>query len=89
MASRKDTQAFAEQQDDIDETVEVLEETPKAVTESKATAPASDFITARVKGTWKMYWGRETFDFVDGKRYKLPRELHAYLVRHSNIYDTV
>ena len=36
-----------------------------------------------------MYWGRTTFDFVDGKRYKLPRDLYDYLVRHSNIYDTV
>lgn len=89
MASRKDTMAFAEQQDDIDETVEVLEETPKAVTESKANAQASDFVTARVKGTWKMYWGRSTFDFVDGKRYKLPRDLYNYLVQHSNIYDTL
>jgi hypothetical protein len=89
MTSRKNTMAFAEQQDDIDETVEVLEETPKAVIAATPTAQAGDFVTARVKGTWKMYWGRTTFEFVDGKRYKLPRDLYDYLVRHSNIYDTV
>jgi|688.fasta_scaffold36555_4 hypothetical protein len=89
MTSRKNTMAFAEQQDDIDEAVEVLEQTPKAVAPVTASNSDDNFVVARVKGTWKMYWGRTTFEFVDGKRYKLPRDLYDYLVRHSNIYDTV
>lgn len=87
MASRKETLAFAEQEDDMEEPMEVVQ-TPKAVV-APTTESNSNFVTARVKGTWKMYWGRMTFDFVDGKRYKLPRDLYDYLVRHSNIYDTV
>lgn len=86
MASRKVIPAFAEPEE-IDE-IEVAEETPRAAA-PKQSAPADDMVTARVKGTWKMYWGRTTYDFVDGKRYRIPRDLYAYLVRHSNIYDTV
>jgi len=49
----------------------------------------SDFVSARVKGTWKMFWGTQSFDFVDGKRYNLPKELFAYLRANGNIYDTL
>lgn len=86
MSSRKVIPAFAEPEE-MNE-VEVAEETPR-VAPPKASAPADDLVTARVKGTWKMIWGRTTYDFEDGKRYRIPRDLYAYLVRHSNIYDTV
>lgn len=45
--------------------------------------------SARVKGTWQMYWGDKVFDFVDGQRYNLPTDLFDWLRRHDNIYDTI
>ena len=44
---------------------------------------------ARVKGTWVMHWGADKFDFEDGRRYELPKELFEYLKRRGNIYDTL
>jgi hypothetical protein len=49
----------------------------------------SDHTKARVKGTWKMYWGRQVFNFEDGKSYKLPNDLFHYLRKSGNIYDTM
>lgn len=49
----------------------------------------SDLVNARVKGTWVMSWGREKYDFVDGKRYRLPRDLFNYLKSRACIYDTL
>ena len=46
-------------------------------------------INAKVKGTWTQYWGTEQFSFVDGQRYKLPRDLFNYLKDSGNIYDTL
>jgi len=48
-----------------------------------------DLVSARVKGTWLMTWGPSKFDFVDGKRYRLPRDLYHYLKERSCIYDTL
>lgn len=48
-----------------------------------------DNVSCRVKGTWTMYWGRQVFNFEDGKRYRLPRDLFNYLKSHGNIYDTM
>jgi hypothetical protein len=44
---------------------------------------------ARVKGTWTMYWSRETYNFEDGKTYTIPSDLYDYLKAHQNIYDTI
>lgn len=49
----------------------------------------SDFVKARVKGTWLMIWGKTKFDFQDGKTYKLPKDLFNYLRVNGNIYDTM
>ena len=48
-----------------------------------------DLISARVKGSWVMFWSQSTYSFVDGQRYKLPRELFNYLKKSGNIYDTL
>lgn len=48
-----------------------------------------DHMSARVKGSWTMFWGKTTWNFVDGQRYKLPRDLFDYLKRSGNIYDTL
>jgi len=48
-----------------------------------------DLISARVKGSWVMFWSQSSYSFVDGQRYKLPRELFNYLKKTGNIYDTL
>jgi hypothetical protein len=62
-------------------------EVPEA--EIVETETRTDVITARVKGSWTMFWGRTTWNFQDGQRYKLPRDLFDYLKRSGNIYDTL
>lgn len=77
MAKRKNVVAeFVEQ-----------EEEPQVTQEPIIVAP--DEIQARVKGTWTMYWGQRVFNFVDGTRYSIPRDLYAYLRKNGNIYDTL
>lgn len=46
-------------------------------------------VSARVKGSWVMFWNKSSYSFVDGQRYKLPRDLFDYLKRSGNIYDTL
>lgn len=65
---------------DTDDDVEVVE---------TETVVNDDYVNARIKGTWKMFWGRMTFDFEDGKRYRIPRDLFNYLKANGNIYDTM
>jgi hypothetical protein len=50
-------------------------------------APATK--SARVKGTWTMYYGDGVWDFVDGQRYDLPLDLFNYLKASRCIYDTL
>lgn len=77
--SRRPNSSAEEVEDFIDEPV--LAEEGIAVND--------EFKSARVKGTWTMYWGTETYDFVDGKRYRLPALLFSYLRDNGNIYDTL
>jgi hypothetical protein len=48
-----------------------------------------DNVTARVKGTWTMFWGQRSYSFEDGVRYSIPRDLYNYLRKYGNIYDTL
>jgi hypothetical protein len=88
MASRNKPAAFTaeqvEDQDEFDSENEVVVAEPVTVMSAD-----SDFVNARIKGTWKMFWGTNSYDFVDGKRYKIPKDLYAYLRKSSNIYDTL
>lgn len=70
---------------------EVDSNEPAAVVAEPVTTVNADpgLISARIKGTWRMYWGSRFYDFEDGKRYMIPRDLFAYLKSHSNIYDTL
>ncbi len=83
MASRKkiDPQFVDNSVDDDDE---VIIDEPFTVTNTD-----SDFVTAKIKGTWVMFWGPQKFDFTDGRRYKLPKDLFQYLRKSGNIYDTL
>lgn len=80
MAVKKTASKFAELEEDFD-TDEVVVADEQVVT--------SELKSARVKGTWTMYWGLEVFNFEDGKRYRIPTDLFAYLKDHGNIYDTL
>jgi hypothetical protein len=66
------------------EPVEEIAEEATSVTEVN-----DDLVSGRVKGTWTMYWGTQVYNFEDGKRYRLPRDLYAYLRKNGNIYDTL
>lgn len=85
MVSKKQVpQVFVDESTDEDNEDSAIIEEPVVVMSKD-----SDFVSARVKGTWKMFWGTQSFDFVDGKRYNLPKELFAYLRANGNIYDTL
>jgi hypothetical protein len=58
-------------------------------TEVQPTVVSSDMISARVKGTWVMFWGTQSFNFEDGVRYSIPQDLYNYLRKSGNIYDTL
>lgn len=85
MAARKKSvvQEFVEQEEEL----LFVSEIPK--TEEKETSLTSSEVSARVKGSWTMFWGHDTWIFNDGKRYKLPRGLFEYLKKNGNIYDTL
>lgn len=52
-------------------------------------AEGSDLVQARIKGTWTMYWGGSVYNFVDGKRFNITKDLFNYLRKNGNIYDTL
>lgn len=65
--------AFTEE-DDVDDTFVVATASTKS---------------ARIKGTWQMYWGGQTFNFVDKQRFTIPSDLFDYLKSRDCIYDTL
>jgi hypothetical protein len=71
----------------VDNTIDTVEDNVEVV--ESATVVNADLVNARVKGTWVMYWGKQVFDFKDGARYRLPRDLFQYLKKNGNIYDTM
>jgi hypothetical protein len=79
MATKKASQ-FAEAVDTASE---------EAVVEVQPLEVSSDEVSARVKGTWTMFWGQLVFNFEDGTRYTIPRDLYNYLKKSGNIYDTL
>jgi len=82
MARKKAIKEFTEQPEDL-----YVTEVPEAeILESEM---KDHEVSARVKGSWVMFWGKKSYSFVDGQRYKLPRELFDYLKRSGNIYDTL
>ena len=59
---------------------EVVDETITVVPETKR---------GRGKGTWRMYYTGQPWDFVDGDSYDLPQDLYEYMRANGNIYDTL
>jgi hypothetical protein len=82
MATKKAIKEFVE----VEEELFVSDLTEAEVLDAKT---LTQTINAKVKGTWTQYWGTEQFSFVDGQRYKLPRDLFNYLKDSGNIYDTL
>lgn len=83
MATRKKVIAeFVEQDEPL-----YVQDVPEA--EVLEATTRTDQVSARVKGSWTMFWGQTTWNFQDGQRYKLPRDLFDYLKRSGNIYDTL
>jgi len=83
MARKKVIKEFVEQDESELHAVEIVE--PTIVIDDNA----EETVSARVKGTWVMFWGRTSWDFKDGTRYKLPRDLFDYLKSTGNIYNTL
>ena len=79
MATNRSNPAFAEPVSSDDE--EVIATPPPSAD--------SGLKRARVKGTWKMFWGQMAFDFEDGKTYNIPVGLYEHLKNYGNIYDTL
>ena len=82
MAAKKAIKEFVE----VEEVLFVSDISEAEILDAKT---LSQTINAKVKGTWTQYWGTEQFSFVDGQRYKLPRDLFNYLKNSGNIYDTL
>lgn len=77
MPTNRTNQSFAETVE------EVVEEAPQTI------EVQDDLVSARIKGTWVMHWGHQVYNFEDGKRFRIPRDLFAYLRKNGNIYDTL
>ena len=92
-----------EEVEEIEEVEEVaeVEEAPKpkkapAKKKAKAAEVVEETVVvepdtkrARVKGTWRMYFAGQPYDFADGEYYELPQDLYNYLRGSGNIYDTL
>lgn len=82
--TKKEIKEFVEQEQD-----QSLYEIARDEAEVLDPNTKDDFVSARVKGSWVMFWSHTSYSFNDGQRYKLPRELFNYLKRSGNIYDTL
>jgi len=80
--AKKEIKEFVEQ----DQSLYAIERDEAEVLDPNA---KDDLVSARVKGSWVMFWSQSSYSFVDGQRYKLPRELFNYLKKSGNIYDTL
>jgi hypothetical protein len=76
MANKKDFFAEAVEEDD-----EPIIATPASTN--------SGLRRARIKGSWRMYWGQQIYNFEDGKHFNIPADLFDYLKKNGNIYDTL
>lgn len=79
--ARKAQAAFAEVEED--------DTMPTDVVEVEEQTVVDDLKTARIKGTFNFMWGQTVYDFVDGKRYRIPADMYDYLRSYGNIYDTM
>jgi hypothetical protein len=67
----------------------VIEEEPVAEVVAETVTVEAETKRARIKGTWRMYFSGQSYDFTDGESYDLPPDLYNYLRGSGNIYDTL
>ena len=67
----------------------VVEEEPVAEVVAETVTVEAETKRARIKGTWRMYFSGQAYDFTDGESYDLPPDLYNYLRGSGNIYDTL
>ena len=67
----------------------VVEEEPVAEVVAETVTVEAEAKRARIKGTWRMYFSGQAYDFTDGESYDLPPDLYNYLRGSGNIYDTL
>ncbi len=73
----------------VAEVPSVVEEEPVAEVVAETVTVEAETKRARIKGTWRMYFSGQSYDFTDGESYDLPPDLYAYLRGSGNIYDTL
>lgn len=66
-----------------------VEEEPVAEVVAETVTVEAETKRARIKGTWRMYFSGQSYDFTDGESYDLPPDLYNYLRGSGNIYDTL
>lgn len=71
--AQKAAEAFTEE-DDVPDTFVVATKTERS---------------ARIKGTWQMFWGDKIYNFTDKGRFTIPADLYEYLKNRDCIYDTI
>lgn len=65
---------------------------PAAVLDDEAEFVATPtHVRTRVKGSWKFFYGADSYDFEDwrdtGKTFDLPKEVADYLAANGNTYE--
>ena len=84
--AKKEIKEFVEQDQEQEQSLYAID---RDETEVLDPSTKGELVSARVKGSWVMFWSQSSYSFVDGQRYKLPRELFNYLKKSGNIYDTI
>jgi hypothetical protein len=67
----------------------VIEDEPIAEVVAETVTVEAETKRARIKGTWRMYFAGQVYDFTDGESHDLPLDLYNYLRGSGNIYDTL
>ena len=74
---------------DVNEAYVQEVEEPVAEVVAETVTVEAETNRARIKGTWRMYFSGQPYDFTDGEYYDLPPDLYNYLRGSGNIYDTL
>lgn len=88
MAAKKNSTPPSEFVEAPEVAEDLVEETQESAKPTVAPG-APETKKARIKGTWRMYWGTDAYDFEDGNTYTIPTGLYNHLKSYGNIYDTL
>ena len=78
MARATTPKAVEGEEETTEEVVEeaAVEEAPAAEVEEVEVAPATKSFTA--PNTWTAFYGNRRYDFIEGKKYTIPADAHAW-----------